>query len=143
MGALVVPLFRRVDGIDPLFGVRYLLGDLVAQDQGWKFKATLGVSSMRDRLSTLRRCWPNRTVRCSGLGLGNSSTTTRQIADAGWAGVLTFPRELYLRNGILASRPATELSALRMERLPRSAGPALPGSGLRTGRQRARSTAAR
>jgi beta-fructofuranosidase len=36
---------------------------------------------------------------------------------AGWAGVLTFPRELYLRDGVLGMRPAPELTALRLERL--------------------------
>jgi beta-fructofuranosidase len=40
-----------------------------------------------------------------------------QVAVAGWAGVLTFPRELYLRDGVLGMRPAPELTALRLERL--------------------------
>jgi beta-fructofuranosidase len=38
-----------------------------------------------------------------------------EIATAGWAGVLTFPRELGLRDGSLVSRPATELTGLRQE----------------------------
>ena len=35
--------------------------------------------------------------------------TAAQIEEAGWAGVLTFPRELFVRDGRLGSRPATEL----------------------------------
>ena len=38
-----------------------------------------------------------------------------EIEAAGWAGVLTFPRELYLHDGALASRPAAELTRLRQE----------------------------
>jgi beta-fructofuranosidase len=41
----------------------------------------------------------------------------QQIADTGWAGVLTFPRELYVRDGALGLRPARELDGLRQERL--------------------------
>jgi beta-fructofuranosidase len=43
--------------------------------------------------------------------------TADEIVAAGWAGVLTFPRELAVVDGELASRPATELVALRRERL--------------------------
>ncbi len=39
--------------------------------------------------------------------------TEEQVAAAGWAGVLTFPRELYVRDGVLGSRPAAELAKLR------------------------------
>jgi beta-fructofuranosidase len=115
---LLVSLVGRVNGVDQLSRVRYLIGDLVAQDQGWTFKATSGgvvdegpafyapqVLAEADR--TLLWAW--------AWELGRSE---RQIADAGWAGVLTFPRELYICNGILGARPATELSALRFERLP-------------------------
>ena len=35
------------------------------------------------------------------------------MRDAGWAGVLTFPRELYVTDGVLGARPAAELVALR------------------------------
>jgi beta-fructofuranosidase len=38
----------------------------------------------------------------------------QQLAETGWAGVLTFPRELYVRNGILGIQPASELAALRL-----------------------------
>ncbi len=115
---LLFSLFRRVDGIDQLFGVRYLLGDLVARDQGWKFKATSGgvVDEGPTFYAPQVLAEPHRALLWAwSWELERSS---QQIADAGWAGVLTFPRELYLRNGVLATRPATELSALRLERLP-------------------------
>ena len=43
--------------------------------------------------------------------------TDQQIADAGWAGVLTFPRELHVRDGDLCVRPAAELKGLRLEKM--------------------------
>ena len=58
---------------------------------------------------------PNRTLLWGwAWELGRS---VQQIAETGWAGVLTFPRELYVRDGALGMRPATELTALRLERL--------------------------
>ena len=39
---LLLSLWRRKDGIDLLAGVRYLLGDLLANGRGWVFKATSG-----------------------------------------------------------------------------------------------------
>ena len=36
---------------------------------------------------------------------------------SGWAGVLTFPRELYVSDGRLCARPASELTGLRQQRL--------------------------
>ena len=38
-------------------------------------------------------------------------------ARAGWAGSLTFPRELFVADGRLGSRPARELTGLRRERV--------------------------
>ena len=115
---LLVSLLGRVDGADRLTGVRYLIGDLVAQDQGWRFKATSGgvVDEGPAFYAPQVLIEPDRTLLWAwAWELGRSE---QQIADAGWAGVLTFPRELYLRNGVLGTRPATELSALRLERLP-------------------------
>lgn len=37
----------------------------------------------------------------------------QQVAEAGWAGCLTFARELSLSDGVLACRPVPELAALR------------------------------
>jgi beta-fructofuranosidase len=41
----------------------------------------------------------------------------QQVADAGWAGVLTFPREVYVADDALRARPAAELAGLRRARL--------------------------
>ncbi|HET8914912.1 MAG TPA: hypothetical protein VFM91_04330, partial [Propionibacteriaceae bacterium] len=53
----------------------------------------------------------DRTLLCGwAWELGRSE---QQITAAGWAGVLTFPRELYVRDGALCARPAAELEGLR------------------------------
>lgn len=44
--------------------------------------------------------------------------TADQILDAGWAGALTFPRELSIHDDQLVSAPAAELERLRGDRLP-------------------------
>jgi beta-fructofuranosidase len=111
---LLLSLWRRQDGIDFLAGVRYLLGNLVANGRGWVFKASSGgvvdngpafyapqVLSDVDRTLLWGWAWE--------LGFTDHQTTA-----AGWAGVLTFPRELYVRNGVLCARPATELEGLRL-----------------------------
>lgn len=41
--------------------------------------------------------------------------SNEEIAAVGWTGSLTFPRELRLVDGVLASRPAVELTGLRRE----------------------------
>ena len=128
---------------DQLTGVRYLIGDLVAQGQGWRFKATSGglIDEGPAFYAPQVLAEPDRTLLWGwAWELGRSA---QQIADAGWAGVLTFPRELYLRDGVLGVRPATELSSAASRTLALAAGPAFPGSGLRTGRQRAGGPAAR
>jgi beta-fructofuranosidase len=97
--------------------VRYLLGDLVAHDQGLTFKATSG--GVLDHgpafFAPQVLAGPDRTLLWGWAPeLGR---TAQQIAQAGWAGVLTFPRELYVRDGGLRSRPASELVGLRRGRL--------------------------
>jgi beta-fructofuranosidase len=114
---LLISLCQVVAGIGRPVAVRYLLGDLAAQDQRWCFKATSGgvlddgpafyapqVLAEHDR--TLLWGWSRELGR-----------TEQQVADAGWAGVLTFPRELYVRDGALGTRPAPELEGLRLERI--------------------------
>jgi beta-fructofuranosidase len=111
---LLLSLWRRRDGIDFLAGVRYLLGDLVANGRGWAFKATSGgvVDDGPAFYAPQVLTGPDRTLLWGwAWELGRSE---QQITAAGWAGVLTFPRELYLRNGVLCTRPATELEGLRL-----------------------------
>jgi beta-fructofuranosidase len=114
---LLLSLWRLVDTVHCLAGVRYLLGDLVPQGQGWVFKATSGgvVDDGPAFYAPQVLVEANRTLLWGwAWELGRS---IEQIAETGWAGVLTFPRELYLRNGVLGMRPAPELTALRRGRL--------------------------
>ena len=111
---LLLSLWRRQDGIDLLAGVRYLVGDLLVNGRGWVFKATSGgvVDDGPAFYAPQLLTEPDRTLLWAwAWELGRSE---RQITAAGWAGVLTFPRELYLRNGVLCARPATELEGLRL-----------------------------
>lgn len=114
---LLVSLWRRSAGVDQLAGVRYLLGDLIAQGRGWRFKATSGgvLDDGPAFYAPQVLADPDRTLLWGWAW--ELSRSVQQIADAGWAGVLTFPRELYLRDGGLGVRPATELEGLRRERL--------------------------
>jgi beta-fructofuranosidase len=125
---LLVSLWRRSAGVDQLAGVRYLLGDLVPRGRGWTFQPTSGgvlddgpafyaPQALAESDRTLLWGW--------AWELGRS---VQQIAEAGWAGVLTFPRELYLRDGALGVRPATELEGLRREGLACRPGVPLPAA---------------
>lgn len=110
---LLLSLWHLVNTVHRLAGVRYLLGDLVPQDQGWVFKATSGgvVDDGPAFYAPQVLVEPNRTLLWAwAWELGRS---VEQIAETGWAGVLTFPRELYVRNGVLGMRPAHELTGLR------------------------------
>jgi beta-fructofuranosidase len=114
---LLVSLWRPADATHELAGVRYLLGDLVAQGRGWRFNATSGglIDDGPAFYAPQVLAEPDRTLLWGwAWELGRSA---QQVAEAGWAGVLTFPRELYLRDGVLGVRPATELTTLRSERL--------------------------
>jgi beta-fructofuranosidase len=114
---LLLSVWNWVDGTHQLNGVRYLFGDLVSRSDGLQFKATGGgvvddgpafyaPQLLADQDRTLLWAW--------SWELGRSFA---QIAQAGWAGVLTYPRELFVRDGQLCFRPATELTALRREPL--------------------------
>ena len=112
---LLVSLWRWVGDTHQLAGVRYLLGDLISRGDGLQFKATTGgvvdegpafyaPQLMTDQGRTLLWGWAWELGR-----------TAEQIEAAGWAGVLTFPRELFIRDGRLGTRPVAELAALRRE----------------------------
>jgi beta-fructofuranosidase len=118
---LLLSVWQWVDGTHRLDGVRYLLGDLVSRGDGLQFKATGG--GMLDEGPAFYApqvlVEPGRTLLWGwSWEIGRSFG---QIAQTGWAGVLTFPRELFVRDGRLGSRPATELTGLRRERLDHSA----------------------
>ncbi len=111
---LLVSLWRWVDETHELAGVRYLVGDLQPDGPGLRFVAASGgvvdhgaafyaPQVLTDGDRTLLWGW--------SWEVGRSED---QVRDAGWAGVLTFPRELYLgTDGALGARPARELLGLR------------------------------
>ena len=114
---LIMSLWRWTDQTHELAGVRYLLGDLLDSGAGWWFKVTGGgvlddglafyaPQVMVDADRTLLWGW--------AWELGPSEEWVRA---SGWAGVLTFPRELYVHGGRLCARPAAELTGLRQQRL--------------------------
>jgi beta-fructofuranosidase len=119
---LLLSVWHWVNGTHRLDGVRYLLGDLVSHGDGLQFKATGG-----GVLDDGPACYapqllaePTRTLLWAwSWEVGRDFA---QIAQTGWMGVLTFPRELFVQDGRLGSRPATELTRLRRERLARSSG---------------------
>jgi len=115
---LLISLWRWANDSHRLIGVRYLIGDLLGDADGLRFKATAGgvvddgpafyapqVLATTDR--TLLWGWAWEIGR-----------TPAQLVQAGWAGMLTFPRELFLCDGHLESRPAAELRGLRSAELP-------------------------
>jgi beta-fructofuranosidase len=110
---LLISLHREADGMNPLVGVRYLLGDLVARGPGWSFKTTSGgvLDDGRAFYAPQVLAEADRTLHVGWAG--ELDRSDEQIAEAGWAGVLTFPRELYVRDRVLATRPAIELTRLR------------------------------
>jgi beta-fructofuranosidase len=119
---LIVSQWQWVDGTHLLAGVRYLLGELEPAGAGLRFRVSAGgmVDDGPTYYAPQALVEPGRVLLWAWAEeLGRS---TGQLVAAGWAGVLTFPRELYLDQGRLGSRPAAELLGLRRERLPWSAG---------------------
>jgi beta-fructofuranosidase len=114
---LILSLWRHLDGAHALAGVRYLIGDLEVGAQGPRFTPTGG--------GTLDRgpCfYAPQVLRHDGRVLlwawaWEHGRTAEEIAAAGWAGALTFCRELSLLGDTLVTRPAPELAGLRREAL--------------------------
>ena len=92
--------------------VRYLLGDLELTDEGPRFRTTGGGSLDRGPCfyapQVLRD--DDRTLI---WGWAQERRPQTEIDEAGWAGTLTFARELRLADDALVSTPAGELDALR------------------------------
>jgi beta-fructofuranosidase len=119
---LIVSLWGHNGGGFPLGGVRYLVGDLSLGAHGPRFAPSAGgeldrgpcfyapqVAQVDGRILLWAWSWER----------GRSPA---DIAAAGWAGALTFCRELSLDGETLLSRPAAELAGLRRERLELVAG---------------------
>jgi beta-fructofuranosidase len=98
--------------------VRYLLGDMISHGNGWTFKATSGgvLDDGPAFYAPQLLAEPDRTLLWGWAW--ELRPSAMEIAEAGWAGVMTFPRELFVRDGQLGTRPAPELQELRRARLP-------------------------
>jgi len=110
---LIVSLWSQVDGVDSLAGVRYLVGDLVVGPAGPRFTCTGG--GMLDEGPCF---YAPQALALDGRVLlwgwaWEHGRTSEQVEAAGWAGVLTFCRELSLVDDVLVSRPVAELEMLR------------------------------
>ena len=114
---LMLSLWAWVDATHQLIGVRYLLGDLAADAEGLRFRATSSGMVDEGPAFYAPQVLPgtNRTLLWGWAW--EIGRTPEQIIAAGWAGMLTFPRELFLRDGRLCSRPAAELRGLRTAEL--------------------------
>lgn len=120
---LVLSLWKHVDGTHDLSGVSALVGDLVPRGEGFAFVPEVGgpldegamfyaPQVLLDSGRTLLWGWAREEER-----------PDEDVLAAGWAGVLTFPRELHLAaDGTVASRPAVELEGLRAGLLDVAAG---------------------
>jgi len=122
---VLVSLWRWVDEQHELAGVRYLVGDLQPAGPGLRFVASSG--GVLDEGATFYA--PQVLVDDDRVLLWGwaweAGRSENQVRDAGWAGVLTFPRELSVADGVLGSRPARELERLRTTRLEPGPGEAL------------------
>jgi beta-fructofuranosidase len=111
---LVLSLWQRVDDLHELAGVRYLLGDLVEADGGLRFEVTAGGDvDTGPTFYAPQVLVESDRVLVWGWAWEGAQRSPEEVANGGWAGVLTFPRELSLVDGVLVSRPAAELVGLR------------------------------
>lgn len=111
---LLLSQWRHVDGTHDLAGVRYLVGDLVDTGAGLRFVAASGGSvDTGPTFYAPQVLVDSGRVLLWGWAWEGAQRTAEAVADAGWAGTLTFPRELSLDGDRLVSRPAAELAELR------------------------------
>ncbi|MET4134155.1 glycoside hydrolase family 32 protein [Pseudarthrobacter sp. PvP090] len=126
---LMASLWLPADEHDHPNGVGYLLGSLAANPDGLPVfvpasggKADLGREFYAPQLLAL----PDRALLWGWSGEiedaeGRPGRSQADTDDAGWAGILTFPRQLSVHGGVLAVEPAPELRAYRGARLHRGA----------------------
>ena len=116
---LLLSQWRHVDGRHDLSGVRYLVGDLTAREGGGlRFVAESGGTvDAGPTFYAPQVLVDDGRVLLWGWAWEGTQRTAGQIEAAGWAGVLTFPRELALGADGLTSRPAAELVGLRTDEL--------------------------
>lgn len=116
---LIISQWQHVDGTYRLAGVRYLVGDLVERDgHPWYVAETGGIVDTGPLFYAPQILVEDDRVLLWGWVRESEQRSEQDIEQAGWAGVLTFPRELALGPAGLVSRPAAELVGLRTEELP-------------------------
>lgn len=112
---LLVSLWRWVDEVHELAGVRYLVGDLQPDGPGLRFVAASGGVVDHGAAFYAPQVLPDGDRTLLWAWAWEVGRSENQVRDAGWAGVLTFPRELFLdAEGALGARPAPELQGLRV-----------------------------
>jgi beta-fructofuranosidase len=111
---------------DVLSGVRYLVGDLVAEGVGLRFVADSGGTlDTGPTFYAPQALVETDRVLLWGWAWEGTERTAAEIDAAGWCGTLTSPREVVLRGGDVRLEPAAELVGLRRERLDHPPGAAL------------------
>ncbi|WP_427175211.1 GH32 C-terminal domain-containing protein [Arthrobacter sp. 92] len=122
---LIVSLWKLVNGIHKLSGVSHMIGRMDddhgrpvfvpetagTTDGGTEFYAPQ-VLALQDRALLWGWSWEARSQEASD--------------SAGWAGLLTFPRELGIKNNNLSVTPARELLDHRRQELPTAVRTSLP-----------------
>ncbi|WP_298990713.1 glycoside hydrolase family 32 protein [uncultured Pseudokineococcus sp.] len=110
-----------VDGDGVLSGVTALVGDLVPDGEGLRFlPAAGGPLDAGPTFYAPQLLVEDHRVLLWGWAWEHGRTS-EQVRDAGWAGVLTSPRELRVVGDRAVTAPARELVGLRRERLDASA----------------------
>ena len=122
---LLVSLWRWVDEVHELAGVRYLVGDLQPAGAGLRFVAESGGVLDDGPAYYAPQVLPDGDRVLIWGWAWEVARSENQVRDAGWAGVLTFPRELFVVDGALGARPAAELVGLRARSLTYVPGTAL------------------
>jgi beta-fructofuranosidase len=120
---LVLSLWRLVEDRHHLAGVRYLVGDLRLEDG----PAPRFVPEAGGLLDTGPTFYAPQLLAHDGRVLlwawaWEHGRSDAEVEAAGWAGVLTFPRELTLDGDALVSTPAQELTGLRRAPLDLASG---------------------
>lgn len=115
---IILSLWRHSDADQPLCGVRYLVGDLIPSGDGMRFIAQGGGTvDDGDTFYAPQVLVDANRVLLWGWAWEGADRSVVEIEAGGWAGTLTFPRELGLSGDLLVSRPAAELVGLRTEQL--------------------------
>lgn len=105
---------------DTLGGVGYVVGELAWDDAAGCPRLSPETGGTVDEgpdFYAPQVCVDGDGAMLWGWSWEGEHRTLEQADEQGWAGCLTFPRELFLRDGLLVSAPVPELAALRGEAL--------------------------